>query len=381
MKLLGKILVNVDLENVSYDHLKVAEKLAEKFNSKIILLCVLPKEANLDALKNYVKSYADEQLNRITEHLRYSKEKIVKRIEFGNVFEIIISVSEIENVNLIINHNKIENNVKSDIRIDGLSEKLVRKSIKPIMIVKSGTKLAPANILCPVDFSEASKRALNNAIKIARVFNSKLMIINVFEPLRESFSKRLEIDFDEENNRLKKENKQQLIEFLRNFNLIDVDYTVKSLTGKINEVIIDYALSNSVDIIFIGATGKNYVQRLLLGSVTENVLRKFPTSMIVMKAENLLDLKIESDISTIEKHFNQAIKLEEAGYYHEAAEQLKTCLLINDLHLPVLSRLSKLYEKLGDKEQSENFRNKFDEILKRLWDRKIESDIRNNLKY
>lgn len=103
--------------------------------------------------------------------------------------------------------------------------------------------------------------------------------------------------------------------------------------------------------------------------------------MIVMKAENLLDLKIESDISTIEKHLDQAIKLEEAGYFYEAAEQLKTCLLINDLHLPVLKRLSNLYEKLGEKELAENYQDKFNEVLRRIWDKKIEFDIRRGLNY
>jgi len=87
MKLLEKILVNVDLGSSSLQHIEIAEKLAEKFNSGIILLCVLPKEAKLDSLRNYVKSYADEQLNKISEHISYSGKKIEKRIEYGNAFE------------------------------------------------------------------------------------------------------------------------------------------------------------------------------------------------------------------------------------------------------------------------------------------------------
>ena len=379
MKLLEKILVNVDLEHPSYDHLEVAEKLAEKFNSKILLLCVLPKEAKLNSLKKYIKPYADEQLNRIIDRLSYSKEKIEKRIEYGNAFEIIISLSEIENVNLIINSNN-ENSLNSKIKIDILSEKLARKSVKPIMIVKPGADSVPKNILCPVDFSKSSERALKNALKIAKVFNAKLFIINVFEPLHISFPKRLDIDFNQENNKLEAENNKRLDEFINKFNFIDIDYTVKSITGKTKEVIAEFALSNSIDFIFIGANGKNYVQRLLLGSVTENLLRDFPASMVVMKAENLLDLKIESEISTIEKHLGQSIKLEEAGYYHEAIEQLETCLLVNDLHLPVLKRLSKLYAKLGKEEQSEYYQNKFNEVLRRLWDKNIEFEIRKGLR-
>ncbi len=380
MKLLEKILVNVDLENTSYNHLEVAEKLADKFNSKIIFLCVLPKEATINSLKDYVKSYADDKLKSLTEHLSYPKEKIESRFEYGNAFEKIISVSELENVNLIIN-SVTQEALTSNSKVDILSEKLVRKSNKPIMIVNSNTNPIPENILCPVDFSESSERALSNAIKIARSFNSKLSIVNVFEPLGESFSKRLDFDFEEENKKLEASNKKQLNEFIGQFNLIDVEYSVISLSGKPAEVISNYALSNSIDMIFIGATGKNYIQRHLIGSVSEHLIRSTDVSMVVLKAVNLLELKIESDISTIEKHLDQAIKLEEAGFYQEAVDQLKTCLLINDLHLPVLSRISKVYSKIGEEEQAEYYNNKFHEVLRRLWDKKTESDLRKGLKF
>ena len=380
MKLVDKILVNVDLENISDNQLDVAEKIASKFNSRIILLCVLPKEAKLDSLKSYIKSFADDQLNRIVSRFSYSDERIEKRIEYGNAFGIIISLSELENVNLIINSN-VESDPNTQNRIDVLSEKLVRKSGKPVMIVKPGANPIPEKILCPVDFSQSSERALNNAIKVARVFKSKLFIINVFEPLSENFSRRLNIDTKEENDKLEAENRKQYDDFLSKFNFIDVDYKVSSLSGNPNELISEFASLNSIDLIFIGAAGKNYVQRILLGSVTEKVLRNLPASMIIMKAENLLDLKIESDISSIEKHLDHAAKLEEAGYYHESIEQLKTCLLINDLHLPVLNRLSELYTKLGEKEQSEYYRNKFNEILRRLWDKQIEYEIRKGLSF
>ncbi len=45
--------------------------------------------------------------------------------------------------------------------------------------------------------------------------------------------------------------------------------------------------------------------------------------MVVMKAENLLELKIKSAISTIEKHLDRTVKLEKAGNSKETGEQLK----------------------------------------------------------
>ena len=209
MKLLDKILVNVNLENTSFTCIEAAETLASKFNSSIIFLAVLPKEAKLNSIKSFVKKFTDQQIARITEHLKYPKEKVDIRIEYGNAFEVITNISEDENVNLIINPNT-ELNTESDIKIDVLSEKLVRKSEKPVMILKPGMNLEPKNILCLIDFSESSERALRNAIKLTKIFKSKLRKINVIEPLRESFPMRMEIDLEEETKRAMEENEKQL---------------------------------------------------------------------------------------------------------------------------------------------------------------------------
>ncbi len=210
MKLLEKIIVNVELENSSYEYLKAAKKLAEKFNSRIILLCVLPIEASSGSIKKYVKSYAKQQLQKITNDISYSNERIEQRIEYGNKFETIVTISELENVNLIINHVNDET-LSPDSKIDILSEKLVRRSVKPVLIIKNDSNPVLGSILYPVDFSEPSERALSNAIKVARVFNSKLDIVNVFEPVSESFPKRLKIDFSEENKNLKQKIKSYLM--------------------------------------------------------------------------------------------------------------------------------------------------------------------------
>ena len=129
----------------------------------------------------------------------------------------------------------------------------------------------------------------------------------------------------------------------------------------------------------MGATGKNFLERLLLGSVTELVIREMPSSMVITKSENILNLKIDADISGIEKHFTNAGKLIEAGYYEEAIEQLNICLKINDLYVPAINVLAELYAKIGQDELAETYHHKADDILRRLWDKKIELEIRKNL--
>ena len=164
------------------------------------------------------------------------------------------------------------------------------------------------------------------------------------------------------------------------FNFIDLDHQTLILKGKPYKEITKYVNESGIDLLLMGTTGKSLLQRFFIGGVTEMVLRHLPCSIVTTKSANLLNLKIDDDISNLEKHFKQAEKLQETGFYKEAIEQLKICLQINDLHIPAISALIKIHSKLGQKEPAEDYNKKLNEILKRLWDKKIELEIRKNFK-
>ena len=377
MKLLEKILVPVRINEISAEQLNVAIQLANKFHSQVILLHVLPNEAKKDSINSLIMKYVDNDFKKLLDNLKKKGIHAEKRISYGNMFDQVISTAETENVNLILIVNDMEH-IDDNYKIDIVAEKLIRKSQKPVWVVKSGSNTIPDKILCPVDFSDASERALNNAIKISRTFQTKLFVITVFEPLEKNYSMRYNIDYKKENEELENETKKKFEDFIKKFNFTDVDYSTKLIRGKTHEKIIAFATKKNIDLIFMGATGKSLIQRVLLGSVTEMVLRELPGSMVITKSENILNLKIDFEISEIEKHFTNAMKLEKTGYYKEAIDQLKICLQINDLHIPALNALIKLYNKIGEKELSENYNKRLEEILNRLWDKKIELEIRKN---
>ena len=379
MKLLEKILVPVNLNSLPNEHLAIAEKLAAKFNSELLLVSVLPEDARRESVKHMINKHIESTLSELSASLEKKNIKTGTRILFGNSFDRIITTAEDENVNLILISNNTDN-PNGRYSIDVVAEKLIRKAQKPVWVVKEGSTTYPAKILCTVDYSEASERALNNAIKIARTFKSELQVINVFETMDIRYSPRYKADFEEENKRIELENKKRFNEFLESFNFTDIDYRAEILRGMPDREILDFVNRNHVDLLFMGATGKTFMQRILLGSVTEKVVRELPASMVVTKTENILNLKIDADISEIEKHMSNAEKLVETGFYAEAVEQYKTALQINDLHIPALSALARLYNKIGEKELSELFHKKIDEILRRLWDKKIELEIRKSLK-
>ncbi len=380
MKLLDKILVPVTLEANRNSHLETAVVLAKTFKSQIIMIHVLPEEAKHESVNQYVLKYVKKDLDAMIKDLHLEDVKIKRIIEYGNTFDRIITTAEDEDVNLILFSNFIEEQ-NGKFSMDVVAEKLVRKSDKPIWVVKEGDKAFPKAMLCTVDFSDASRRALNNAIKIARTFKKRLYILNIMKPVENNFSPRYSIDFEEENKKIARENKKLFEEFLAEFNFTDLDYETKIEKGEPAAEIKSFVSRKNIDLLFMGATGKTFLQRVLLGSVTEKLIRELPSSMVITKAESILNLKIDSDISEIEKHLSNAKRLEDSGYYEEAIHQLKLSIQKNDLHIPALNALARLYDKTGDAEKSETYRQKIDAILRRLWDKTTEFEIRKQLGY
>lgn len=379
MKLLEKILVPVNFEQKYDAQLDMAISVAEKFNSELILLHVLPQEANTNSVKELIARAVNKEFERLLPKPENHKIKATPMLKYGNIFDQIVSVSEDENVNVIIIGNDFPDD-DHEFGINMLAEKLIRKAQKPVWVHRVDATITPKEILCPVDFSEASERALNNALKITRIFDSKLNIINVYEPLENMYSPRFKIDTTEENEKRKIENKKMFEAFLTKFNFTGIDYQTELISGDAYKKISDYIIDKNIDLLLIGATGKTMLSRILLGSLTEQIARDLPCSMISSKAKNILNLKIDDDISYIEKHFSNAKQLEKNGFFNEAINQYNLCLQINDLHIPSLTNLIRLHKKMEDHEKAENYSHKLDEILKRLWNKKVEFEIRKNYK-
>jgi len=380
MKLLEKILVPVTLEENRSSHLETAVALAKTFKSQIIVIHVLPEQAKHASVNQYVLKHVEKDLDTVIKDLHEEDVTIKRIIEYGNTFDRIMTCAEDEGVNLILFSNFIEQQ-NGKYSMDVVAEKLVRKSDKPVWIVRDGDRTFPNAMLCTVDFSDASRRALSNAIKIARTFKKRLYILNIMKPVENNFSPRYSIDFEEENKKIARENKKLFEEFLAEFNFTDVDYETIIEKGEPASEILSFVSRKNIDLLFMGATGKTFLQRVLLGSVTEKLIRELPCSMVITKAESILNLKIDSDISEIEKHLANAKRLEDSGYYEEAIHQLKLCIQKNDLHIPALYALAKLYDKIGDTEKSETYRQTIDTILRRLWDKTVEFEIRKQLGY
>ena len=135
-------------------------------------------------------------------------------------------------------------------------------------------------ILCPVDFSDASREALRWAVALAARRHSRLIVLSAVEPLlAHAAQARLKQD-------LRADTETTLEHFVAGVvSTIASDrpkYDLDVQIGPASDVILEAATGNAVDLVVMGTYGISGFRKLLLGSTTERVLRRTQTPILAV---------------------------------------------------------------------------------------------------
>jgi len=130
-------------------------------------------------------------------------------------------------------------------------------------------------ILCPVDFSEFSAKAYEYAYSLARHYGAKLFLEHVIEPLTSAYPY---YAFPDAWNQvywdLDASAQKQLKELVHTHSWNGTQPEMVVQKGLIPEAILGFAGGNAIDLIVMGTHGRQGLDRVTMGSVTEKVLRK-----------------------------------------------------------------------------------------------------------
>ena len=165
------------------------------------------------------------------------------------------------------------------------SEKLIKGLQMPMLVVR-GKKAENAQpdsvkirkILCPVDFSSISRHALTVAKEMRDTFSAELDILYVIPDV---VTKKIEAQV--ERDRAIQELRGKADETFDAF-LGDDDLTEKGITdhGEPYKRIVAYATEKDIDLIVMGARGLGLIKGMLIGSVTDAVLKSSPCPVLVI---------------------------------------------------------------------------------------------------
>lgn len=142
-------------------------------------------------------------------------------------------------------------------------------------------------ILCPVDFSDTSNHALEASIELAIKLGASLHLVHVYQypafSMPESdLATPVDLSLQEE---YRKRLEQQLETLRESYTDQELTVTASLLEGVPYIEIVRYAEESSSDLIVMGTHGRTGLAHMLLGSVTERVVRssKIPVLSVPTK--------------------------------------------------------------------------------------------------
>jgi universal stress protein A len=133
-------------------------------------------------------------------------------------------------------------------------------------------------ILVPVDFSECTEKALLYAVPFARQFNATLTLLHVVEPPYLPASEMGVVVEVESKDDARKE-----LETLRGRLAGKVPCQTMVRKGSAQIEIIDAAKELGCDLIILGSHGRTGVERLLMGSTVEKVVRRAGCPILIVR--------------------------------------------------------------------------------------------------
>lgn len=366
MKHLQNILVPVDFNQPSTDAFLYAVSVAKAFNSRILLLHVISETSLSSDTEALILDSVKLKFNELTEKVdRDVSDRIEMIVERGIVFERIGHTAISRDVNVVIAGSGNDSG-KNRFHLGTTVEKLMRKNQVPLWIVKNGTRFPVKKIVCPVDFSDASERALHNAILLALKLKTGLTVMHVWSRLIIQ-SPRLNHEVAEENKIRRAKAEREFMEFLKKFDFQGLPYQKLFLEGIAEQEILGAVETNDFDLLVMGTTGRTGLSRILMGSVTEKVTREVPCSFITTKSQDIARTFFESNLNEIETFLKKANGYREVGEYGKAIEYYLLGLKQYPDNIPILINLKDTYLLTGDNLKSKFYWDYAKEAVLRIW--------------
>jgi universal stress protein A len=138
------------------------------------------------------------------------------------------------------------------------------------------------SILCPMDFSDASKNAYRYACEFAKSMGSKVILLNVIEP--RPIAAEMSLSYIPLEEDLVVAAREDFIPMVKEAETAGIDVSADVTIGLPAESILQHVAELDVNLLIMGSHGKTGLSRLLMGSVAEAVIRKAAVPVLIVKA-------------------------------------------------------------------------------------------------
>lgn len=263
-----KILVPIDFSKPSEYAARMAAKIAKKTGASITLIHLIELPSGVSDMGYRSRFSIPESML----YLRKTKEKVLEFkksffpedltvayfIKLNNPFDGIIKYADKIDADLILmgskGHSKFE-----EIMIGSNTEKIVRNSKVPVIVVKRDSKkFSLKNLVFASNFKKENKEVFTKFLNFANAFNSKIHLLRVNTPSQ------FESTFTTE---------QKMKNFIKEYNLPKYSLNIYNDTS-IEKGIINFSRENKADLIALSTHGRTGISHLFSESVAKTLSKK-----------------------------------------------------------------------------------------------------------
>ena len=285
-----RILVAIDCGERTNSVLDCARRYAKRLDCEIVLchaIARIPriKKAGED---DAIREHFDAKLAEYCDELRSDGVRAsVLPSEIGQIARVFLDAAESENVDALL-LGVSECSMLESLFLGANAERVLRESKRPLFLchpddIDQGFK----SIVCAVDYSEHSRRTMNNALALARRLNATLHVLHV-EPDSVVYPELPDMDFFELGWPPQAPCVQeQLQSFIDSFDTDGITVEPCLLSGQAGLEIIRATKLMKPDLLVIGKHGHGEIVELLYGSVASDVLRNVMATILVIGDRDL----------------------------------------------------------------------------------------------
>jgi nucleotide-binding universal stress UspA family protein len=247
---------------------------AERTNGDVYLLHVIPLRSRRENLDLEIDVIQNQVLNLLDEYGSNIRRKVHTRIEYGPVNQTIVKVEkEIEPDFLFIGSDAARNDHNKSITL-----KLIDKISCPLVVFAGRfDKVGCEKIVLPVDLTKETKQKVDLAVKIAKIYASKVYAVSATGSHDKELLKQLEEKMGEVKAIFDK--LQIECETL----LLQTEANVESMANAVN----DFADDINASAIIIMTHQETKLQKFFVGSMATELIKKANVPIVCVSPKDL----------------------------------------------------------------------------------------------
>lgn len=359
MGTLGSILLATDFRQSSQEAAGATVRLATAFGSPVTVLHVRE-----EFLTWPVSPF--ENQDRLTQHLAAQKVNVTEfLVHAGPPADTVVGKAREVGADLLV-IGAGDKFLPGNAAVGPIAESILGRAECPVLAtIPHRPKLEFKSVLCPVDHSRVSRRALDDAIQLARAFGSKLTVLSVVPEV--SWLAAAAETGQLAGAKLEHEAKwvREFDEFLAGVPFDGVEWERELRHGVPHEQIAAAATDRGADLLAMGATGRTGIVRVLLGGVTRRVLRHLPCSLLLVKDQTVFEEQFLLDLDAIDRLAAEGHARLAAGSTAEAAGKFRQALALDPYHPAALDGVIRACERLGQPEAAQRYRTRAERLRRR----------------